>query len=248
MNSIIAVSTLNHELEVKAKSLAEKLHLPFIQDNQDYDYLLNLTLDHLELRSIHSRSLPLFVDFLSKQITYRRHHASLKNEILARALGLKGNLQPTIVDATAGLARDSFIIAGLGFEILLLERSPVIYELVADGIRRALQDPDVSPIIQRLNLIQTDAIVWLKTHKADIVYLDPMFPERQKSALVKKEMRIFKDIVGEDLDSEDLLQSALTCATKRVVVKRPRLTDPIKGSLPTFSLKGSSSRFDIYIV
>ncbi|MHB1946870.1 MAG: class I SAM-dependent methyltransferase [Gammaproteobacteria bacterium] len=249
-NLLIAVTSSTPNLREQAEALATQLHLPYSNTGHGFDYLLQLTPKHLGLIKTGEKSLPLFVDFLSGKLTYRRQHASLRNEALARALGLSHQSSPKLVDATAGLARDSFILAGLGFEVQLLERSPLICALLEDGIKRAQANPHVAPIVNRLHLIQTDAISWLQSHsqEIDIIYLDPMFPERQKSALVKKEMRIFQDLIGEDQDAGNLMKAALACAKKRVVVKRPRLAEPIEGISPSFSLKGSSSRFDIYLI
>jgi 16S rRNA (guanine1516-N2)-methyltransferase len=245
----MTVSTTKSEFTEQAQQLAARLHLPFETHFESYDYVLLLTPKHLELKKNHEKINPLYVDFLDGKITYRRQHTSLRNEALARAMGLKHHLKPFIVDATAGLGRDSFILASLGFEVQLFERSPIAHALLEDGMRRAAENPHVAPIIERMHLTSMDAIQWMQTtdQKPDIIYLDPMFPEKQKTALVKKEMRIFQDIIGEDSDTELLLKSALSCATKRVVVKRPRLADPIQGPEPSFNLKGSSSRFDIYL-
>lgn len=191
------------------------------------------------------------IDFLSKKITHRRKQISLKNESLAKALGLKKKTdKPYIIDATAGLAQDSFILACLGFEVTLLERSPIIHALLLDAFARAKQDASLIPVINRLHLVHADAIQYLTSlnPRPDIVYLDPMFPERKKSALNKKEMRMLQTIVGEDSDSNQLLQSALACALRRVVVKRPLLAEPLTGLEPSYCLKGSSNRFDIYII
>lgn len=245
----LGVTSSTPDLQPQAKALAKQLDLLYIDDAKQVDYLLQLTPKHLGLIKTNEKTLPLFVDFLSGKLTYRRQHASLRNEALARALGLNHQASPVIVDATAGLARDSFILASLGFDVQLLERSPIIHALLQDGIQRAQANSHVAPIVNRLHLFQTDAISWLKqqTQPIDIIYLDPMFPERQKSASVKKEMRIFQDLIGDDVDADILLETALACAQKRVVVKRPRLAEPIKGLTPSFSLKGSSSRFDIYL-
>ncbi len=193
-------------------------------------------------------SLPLSIDFSSKRMNYRRANMRMRNELLVRAMGLKNNTKPRIVDATAGLGRDSFILASLGFEVQLIERSPIVYALLRDAIERGLQDDAIAPILQRMKLIQADAITWLKktTEKPDIIYLDPMFPERKKTALPKLDMRIFHNIVGDDLDADVLLQTALACATQRVVVKRPRLAGELSGIKPAYFLSGSSSRFDVY--
>jgi 16S rRNA (guanine1516-N2)-methyltransferase len=210
-----------------------------------------LTPEFLGLQKTGTKSLPLYIDFLSGKLDYRRHHTSLRREAIARAMGLKNHTTPYIVDATAGLARDSFILACLGFEVTLLERSPIIHALLEDAIQRAMQDAAAAVIVQRLNLIQTDAVTWLQAldreKRPNIIYLDPMFPERKKSALSKIDMRIFHDIVGDDPDADALLQAALPCATQRVVVKRPRLAASLAGPAPSFSLAGSSNRFDIYL-
>jgi len=243
----LAVATSFPALEPDARLLAGKLNLPMAEGKQ-YDYLLVLTPDYLGLQKCGSKALPVFVDFLSIEMNRRRKQASLKREALARALGLKGQSSAKIVDATAGLGRDSFILACLGFEVILLERSPIVFALLKDGLNRASQNEQLAPIIARMHLIQTDALSWLKTTQPDLVYLDPMFPEKRKSALVKKNMQFFQEIIGNDVDAETLLQTALTCANNRVVVKRPRLAAPLAGQEPAFCLEGSSSRFDVYLI
>lgn len=241
----VSVTASEPDLEPEARQLAEKLGLPF---SVQAAFLLILTPNYLGLQKKGSAAHPLFVDFLSSELTRRRKQATVRKELLARALGLKSNLQPKIIDATTGLARDSFILASLGFEVTMLERSPIICALLEDGLKRAKLDEKVASIISRLHLVQTDAVQWLKNNEAvDLIYLDPMFPERRKSALVKKNMQIFQDFLDQEDDSEKLLETALTCATSRVVVKRPRLAAPIAGKLPSYSLSGSSSRFDVYV-
>jgi 16S rRNA (guanine1516-N2)-methyltransferase len=249
VTTAIAVFTSHLELGEQAVRLAEKLHLPYTHTAADYDYLLVLTPDYLGIKKTRDASHPFYIDFTAAKLTYRRKQLSLRNEAISRALGLKKNLQPIIVDATAGLARDSFIVAALGFEVILLERSSIIAALLSDALQRALQNEECAPIVKRMRLIHTDAISWLKNAapKPDLIYLDPMFPERRKSALVKKEMQIFQAIIGEDTDSALLLETALTCANQRVVVKRPRLASELAGPKPSVSLSGSSSRFDIYL-
>lgn len=244
----ITVSTSFSSLTDQAQSLANRLNLPFSQEQTQFDYLLLLTPEFLGLQKTNTNSLPLYVDFASEEMHHRRKKTSLKKEFLARALGLKNNTHPIIIDATAGLGRDSFILASLGFEIHLLERSPIIHALLADGIVRGKKNPEIADIIKRMHLVETDAVEWLKKSiKPDLIYLDPMFPERRKTALVKKNMQYFQDIIGKENDTETLFQTALTCAKQRVVIKRPRLSETLPGPAPDFSLTGSSSRFDIYL-
>jgi 16S rRNA (guanine1516-N2)-methyltransferase len=241
----IAVTASTPELNARAEALAEQLKLPF---SNDAEFLLIFTPLFLGLQKKDSDFQPLYVDFLSREMTRRRQQATVRKESLARALGLKNKTQPSIVDATAGLARDSFILACLGFEVTLLERSPIVAALLQDGLQRAALDETVAPIVSRLHLEQIEGVFWLKNaERPDLIYLDPMFPERKKSALVKKDMQIFQEIMHEEDDSELLLKTALECAKQRVVVKRPRLAEPITGPKPSFCLSGSSSRFDVYM-
>lgn len=191
---------------------------------------------------------PFHIDFLSDKMLYRISQASLRKELLARAIGLRPRENPTIVDATAGLGRDSFILAALGYNVTLLERSPALYAMLSDALQRAKAHPKTAGIVDRMHLIHADAIEWLPRQAPfNVIYLDPMFPERKKSALVKKEMIILQDIIGKDADSIHLFELAITCATHRVVVKRPRLAANISQIKPNFSLTGKSSRFDIYL-
>jgi 16S rRNA (guanine1516-N2)-methyltransferase len=253
MKSNIAVYPTTQDLVTYANTLAEHLQLPLLSHPEEcYPYLLLVTPEYIGLKKQASTSQAVYVDFLTKKWQQRLCKLSIKNEALARALGLKNQTRPRIVDATGGLARDSFIIASLGYETTLLERSPIIYTLIQDGIKRAEQNPSMHNTTKRLLTVQTDAIIWLNQlkdqDKPEIIYLDPMFPEKKKSALPKKEMLIFHDIVGDDQDAESLLCAALACATKRVVVKRPRLSNYlITSCTPSFSLTGSSCRFDIYL-
>ncbi len=250
----IAVYPALSGLEAAAAALAQKLHLPLVLSRlQAYDYLLVLTPEYIGLQKTEGTSLPLHIDFLRGKINYRAQRTSIKKEALARAMGLKGKTHPSIVDATGGLAGDSFTLVSLGFEVTLLERSSIISTLVSDAIQRAQKDPRVAPSVNRMHLVHADAIAWLQNLKIqdrpDIIYLDPMFPERKKTALPKQEMLILHDIVGEDKDAELLLKVALACAVKRVVVKRPRLATVLAVDIaPSFSLSGSSSRFDVYLL
>lgn len=246
----ISVTTNLPELIPVAERWAKNLNLPFSATGSDYQILI--TNKGLALHKTGDKAHPLYLDFLAGKANYRRLHTSLRREALARAMGLKNHTQVKIVDATAGLGQDSFMLAALGFEITLLERSTIIHALLADALKRARLDDKIAPVIERLTLIQTDAINWMQNLDAkkrpDIIYLDPMFPSRAKSALGKKDMRYFHEIIGEDIDSATLLPTALACATKRVVVKRPRLAEHLAGLSPTFSQSGSSCRFDVYLI
>ncbi|TQV85634.1 class I SAM-dependent methyltransferase [Exilibacterium tricleocarpae] len=193
-------------------------------------------------------------DFVGGQVNHRRRYGGGKGQLIARAVGIKAARRPAVMDATAGLGRDAFVLATLGCEVLLLERSPIVHALLADGLERAhneaQSDGGLAEILARMSLHFGCAQTYLQalpdTARPDVVYLDPMFPEREKSASVKKEMRAFHSVVGRDLDAGALLTVALERAGYRVVVKRPRKSPPIAGRSPSFVLEGKSSRYDIY--
>jgi 16S rRNA (guanine1516-N2)-methyltransferase len=154
-----------------------------------------------------------------------------------------------MLDATAGLGRDAFVLAELGCSVTLIERQALIAALLEDGLLRAQADPEVAPIVARMCLLCGNAIELMAAWASEppqVIYLDPMFPHRDKSALVKKEMRLFRPLAGNDDDAPALLAAALKLATHRVVVKRPRKAPAIAGEKPGYVLEGKSSRFDIY--
>lgn len=196
---------------------------------------------------------PLSVDFAAGRSAHRRQFGGGRGQLVAKACGLNKGLNPHVVDATAGLGRDAFVLASLGASVLLIERVPAIAALLADGLSRAANIADTAPIASRMTLRHGDAAEALAALVADavfdpeVVHLDPMFPHREKSALVKKEMRLFRELAGDDDDAPRLLEAALDVATHRVVVKRPRKAPPIAGPAPQHSLEGKTSRYDMYV-
>jgi 16S rRNA (guanine1516-N2)-methyltransferase len=197
----------------------------------------------------------ILVDFNSDALNYRKQHGGGRNEALARAIGIKGSESLSVIDCTAGMGSDSFVMASVGANVLMLERSPVIAALLEDALARIEEIPDLH---EKLSLIKADATDYLlqkgENSKgqaiADVIYLDPMFPHKKKSALVKKEMRAFQQLLGADMDSAQLLEAALSCAGKRVVVKRPSYAEPIEiesGRKPSTIIESKKHRFDVYI-
>lgn len=204
------------------------------------------------LKSVITQQKPLIVDFSNGKLNFRQQQATTKNEAVAKAVGLKKGITCTVIDTTAGLGQDAFILASLGAELVLLERSPVIAALLRDGLER-LSNLDIRA---RMHLIEIDACDYLSTlnpaHYPDVIYCDPMFPQRQKSALVKKEMQYLQAVLDKETaqrasDSEKLLAIALQRAKKRVVVKRPRLAPCLIGPKPNFNYLSKNNRFDIYL-
>lgn len=253
--SLIAITFETESQKAKAVQLAAELGLPLITPEvQDYDFWLVVTPVHLELRDQRSpTSKSIFIDFLAGKSGYRFQHVSKKNELLAKAVGLKAGYLPYVLDLTAGLGQDAFILAALGCEVEMVERSPIVAALLMDALTRVRQDKRGSELEISLHFSQAidfiDNLFCMNSRQPDVVYLDPMYPERSKSALGKKEMRILHAIVGADEDASELLQAALKVAKKRVVVKRPKLADSLAGLKPDIIYShGKSSRFDVYLV
>ena len=214
------------------------------------DLALVLTETRLELHKLDEPKLgAIYVDFVSGAMAHRRRFGGGRGEAVAKAVGIKGHYLPNVVDATAGLGRDAFVLAAIGCHVRMIERNPVVAALLDDGLQRGYQDAEIGAWLkERLTLIHDSSLMAL-THiapKPEVVYLDPMFPHREKSALVKKEMRVFQTLVGADLDADDLLTPAMRIATKRVVVKRPDYAPYLNEVKPQVSVKTKSHRFDIY--
>lgn len=193
----------------------------------------------------------VIVDFTADAIQYRAKQGSIKNEAIAKAMGLKGNTSLSVIDATAGLGRDAFMLMSLGASMILLERSPVVAALLMDGIHRADNSGQLdADFAQRFRFKPGQASELLSQwpdEKPDAIYLDPMFPHKKKSALVKKEMRLFQQLLGPDADADALLVPALDLAQKRVVVKRPDYAPFLADTPPSMQIKSKKHRFDVYL-
>ncbi|TDB60301.1 16S rRNA (guanine(1516)-N(2))-methyltransferase RsmJ [Photorhabdus khanii subsp. guanajuatensis] len=211
---------------------------------------LVLTPQHLELRKRNEPKLGgIYVDFVSGTMAHRRRFGGGRGEAVAKAVGIKKDYLPTVVDATAGLGRDAFVLASLGCHVRMLERHPVVAALLDDGLQRGYQDEEIgSWLKERMTLLHASSITALTdiTPQPDVVYLDPMYPHKQKSALVKKEMRVFQSLVGADEDADNLLSPAQALAKRRVVVKRPDYAEPLAGVAASAAITTKNHRFDIY--
>ncbi|MCT8250678.1 16S rRNA (guanine(1516)-N(2))-methyltransferase RsmJ [Proteus vulgaris] len=211
---------------------------------------LVLTPTHLELRKQDEPKLGgIYVDFVEGTMAHRRKFGGGRGEAVAKAVGIKKDYLPDVVDATAGLGRDAFVLASIGCKVRMVERHPVVAALLEDGLKRAYLDADIGEWMQeRMTLIHASSVQALTeiTPPPDVVYLDPMYPHKAKSALVKKEMRVFQSLVGADEDADTLLEPAMTLAKKRVVVKRPDYAEPLNNQTSHANVTTKNHRFDIY--
>ena len=223
-----------------------------LSHNPDAIIALVQTPERLELRKLDEPKLgAIAVDFVDGKMAHRRRFGGGRGEAVAKAVGIKGDYLPTVIDATAGLGRDAFVLAAIGCKVQLIERNPVVSALLEDGLKRAYLDPEIGEFMQsRMVLLPFHTIseyAAANEDTVDVVYFDPMFPHKQKSALVKKEMRVFQHLVGADLDSDDFFQPAKQAARKRVVVKRPDYAPFIAEQKPDFSQTTKNHRFDVYL-
>lgn len=207
----------------------------------------------LEAAAAEKSSSPTQVDFHDPALLHRLK-TSGKNRGLGQALGLKRYPNPVVLDATAGLGRDALLLASLGCKVLMLERSPVVHALLEDGLRRAAEaDTQISPLVQEMRLYRADARDWLNEagqgmhSPPDCIYLDPMFPPRDKSAMVKKDIRLLQTLLGPAGDFEELLQLARTAARHRVVVKRPGRKPDASLPEPSFVVPGKTAHYMVYV-
>lgn len=204
---------------------------------------LSLTRDGMELRPDFAEMLP------------RIKQGALQREMLVKAARVKGVEAPRAVDATAGLGEDSLLLAAAGFTVTLCEADPVIAALLEDALARASAHEVLGPIVERMHLVVGDSRITLERAGAstgaqpDVVYLDPMFPGRTKSAAVKKKFQLIHGLERptEPLDEESLLQAALAAHPRKVVIKRPVKGPYLAGVKPSHAIAGKAVRYDCVV-
>jgi len=196
-----------------------------------------------------TQTASLKVDFTSGAVAHRLRFGGGRGQALPRAIGLKNGRTPDVVDATAGLGRDGFLLASLGAKVILIERSKHMHDLLADGLAQARAvGGDVADIAARMTLLHGDAKDLLAGLNPAVVLVDPMHPPRHNSALVKKELRLIREIVGTDEDALALMQIALGCAQNRVVLKWPQKAGAMAGLRPpSHQITGKSTRYDVFM-
>lgn len=176
---------------------------------------------------------------------------NLNGEFLVKAARIKNAPGPlTLLDATAGLGEDSFLLAAAGFGVSLYEYDPVISALLEDALKRAAEDPLLGPIASRMTLYKEDSVAAMKEllKAPDVILLDPMFPERQKSGLIKKKFQLLQQLESPCCNEEDLLGAAFQAGPKKILVKRPLKGPFLAGRKPDYSLTGSVVRYDCFIL
>lgn len=195
-----------------------------------------------------AETAPLEIDFARNKLHFRISRLQGSNELIAKAIGFKPGKALSVLDATAGLGVEAFLLAALGCKVTLCERHPIVANALQDALSRGLKNESISPIISNMALYPMCAMDYLEQNPdclPEVIYCDPMFAPRKKHAAVKKSMQILQSLVGQDDDATRLIDLALQRAQKRVVVKRAKADPPLRNN-PTFSIHGRSHRFDIY--
>lgn len=245
------------------REMSSKLSLRFVNLDNAYEsagalgeasFVLYLDSElKLELWNAKNPKQRICVDFESGEFLYRLK-TSGKNQPLAKAVGVsKGNAK--VLDATGGLGGDAFILASLGCMITLVERNPIVHALLENGLNRALKSEitcksamsnktALSEIAKNIRLIKGNALDVIHQEIYDVIYLDPMYPDIEKTALAKKEMQMLDLLVGSDEDQLFLFEQAMNASVERVVIKRPKDAAPYR--TPTHSYETNSTRYDMY--
>ncbi len=184
-----------------------------------------------------------------------------QNELIARAAKIKeGESNLKAMDATAGFGEDSLILAAAGYEVMLYEKDPVIAALLKDCLIRARKIPEIKDMVMRMKLVEGDSIeamlnmAELKKDETkvvadmpDLIYLDPMFPERQKSSKIKKKFQLIQKLERPCFNGEEMVNAALSLNPKKILIKRPMKAETLGDRTPEFSYKGTSIRYDCFM-
>jgi len=230
--------------EMAETEAAQRLREQFHSDAPEDGLILRLDGDGLtlcsdgqELRGDFPRLLPRLKGGVSK-------------EFLVRAAKIKNSDAPlTAIDATAGLGEDSFFLAAAGFHVTLYERNPVIYALLRDALERAARDPQLAEIAGRMTAVHENSVEAMgqADPAPDVVLLDPMFPARQKSALVKKKLQMIQKLEFPCLDEREMVRAAMQAKPKKLIIKRPPKGPWLAGIKPDHSIEGKAVRFDCIV-
>ena len=183
----------------------------------------------------------------------RLHPANLRHELIVKTARLRNmeNMEsaPVLLDATAGLGEDSLLLAAAGFKVMLYERDPVIAALLADALHRAESVPELKEATGRMSFSEGDSIKAMKNlpFRPDVILLDPMFPERRKSGLIKKKFQLLQKLEQPCTDEKELLEAAISAKPQKVLIKRPLKGPYLGGITPSYSKSGGTIRYDCLV-
>ena len=230
----------------EAEELAERLDIPVITDPHAPAAGLILCLDQ-DGMALRLEDQLLRGDFSGMRKRLRT--GNLQKELLVRAVRIRGQEKITVLDAAAGMGEDALIMAASGCRVILYEKDPVIAALLRNAIERASDDPSLAEIVKRMEFHEGDSIEAMREMKTkvDVVYLDPMFPEKKKNSLTKKKFQLLHYLESPCEEEESLLEAAIGAEPARIVIKRPLKGPWLAGRKPAFSFKGKAIRYDCLV-
>ncbi len=253
VNTACCVVIEKHSTPLNAEALANQYSLSVLPNrlqakDQGFDFALFYEKGCLKLSNLqHPTWQALHWDFCTSAFIYRLKKANAKTELLLKALG-KESIE-SVLDSTGGSGTDSVLMASIGLKVTTCERNPILHALLQDAITRGLEHTVLYPMLSSITLHHNDAQNLLnmpQNPNFTIIYYDPMFPTRAKSAKVRKPMQVLQMLIGQDTDLTTALTLYIKKARNRVIVKRPKNSPPVSEHELNYHLQSRSTRFDIY--
>ncbi|WP_343182522.1 class I SAM-dependent methyltransferase [Buchnera aphidicola] len=239
------IKIINKTKSVNKKKIINKWNLI---DDQYAKFSLILQANRIELQdNTNKKEKNIWINFNYQN--FQQYKKDYKRKII-KAVKIKKKKKINILDATAGLGKDAFILFSHGYNITMIERNPILSILLEDGLKRGFKDKMIGTLIKKkMKLIYASSINinQMNLQKPDVIYIDPMFPSYKQKSLPKKNIKIIKKIVGSDLDSINLFHECMKFSVYKIVVKRPKTSSYISCHKPSYSIKTKKYRFDIYI-
>lgn len=225
----------------RAEEVAEKYQISYVANPKGIKKLISVYDSHIAIKTPEYHK-EFYVDFLSYSLQNRL--PSLREEAIVKACGVKNKGAIKILDLTAGWGSDAFMLASSGANVTLVERDPIVFLLLEDGIRRLLE---VMPYgMQAINI---DAMEYLDSYSLDfdVIYLDPIRKLQNSNAKNKKEMEMLRSIIQKDQHYENLLNKILTIPNKKVVLKLGKKEILESRLKPNFIIKGTNTKFLVFL-
>ena len=244
MNNKIVVCLGKGGQRDMAESFARKPGAPIVDKPGEY-----LTI-HFDSKGVSLSGFGLtYQGDFAETMMHRVTNGRLQHEMLVKAASSEKEGRKAI-DATAGMGEDAFLLAAQGYEVTLYEQNPVVAALLKDAIRRAKKNQILKDIAGRMKVVEADSVECMSKllDPVDVIYLDPMFPARQKSSLINKKLQLIQKLEPPCSEETDLFDAALKVGPSRIIVKRPLKSEYLAGREPSYTLKGKAIRYDCYVL
>lgn len=225
----------DHEPCALLEELSKLNFVKLIKFEKQSQYVLSFKQDRLVV--LFENQKPILVDFLDPALKKYLGHMSKKN-IFGKALALKHD--PTqLIDLTAGFGKDSFVVSKFFSKVIWVERNPIVYFLLQDGLKRLLIEyPNLT---DKFELVLSESSDFLKTLKdknsnliekqslqESVIYFDFMFTDKKSKS--NKDMIFLKHITAFDnpINIEDYLVESTQAQPLRTVLKAKSYSGVLK--------------------